>query len=1031
VANTNLKVTIDAEAAKLEREIGRTIRSMDKLDAEIAKGNRQAQAFQKQLDDRTAKALEKVGRGMLAFGAATLAGLGLATKAAIDWESAWAGVVKTVDGSEAELQQLESDLRDLATTLPATHQEIAAVAEVAGQLGISVNDVAAFTEVMINLGETTNLSATEAATALAQLMNVMGTAPADVERLGSTIVDLGNNSATTERDIVEMAQRIAGAGATIGLTEADVLAFSTALASVGIEAAAGGTAISRVMVDIASAVAEGGDSLESFAEVAGVSGQEFARAFEEDPARAIQMFVEGLGRVEESGGNVFATLEELGLSEVRVRDALLRLSQGSDILASSLDRSGEAWEANTALIEEARQRYDTAEAKIQIAKNTLVDLAIDVGNVLLPVLVGLVEAGADLLKWFGDLPGPAKTAVTILAGLAGVASLVVGSFLLMAPRISAARTELSLLIPAAGRAAGAMRALTLAIPVVGALLAVAGGIMAIKSAAEDSGPPVSDATAALIDLSNGVENELIQNVLDAAGAMDVLTAAEDTVSGSSGGAAAGILNLGNRIRGTNDASDEFRDNMESIDAALAQMVQGGNIDLADQSVQALVESLGLEGDQVDRLLQMLPNYNSALQEVDNQQRITEESIESIDNELVNLATQFGLTGDDAEKAAQEMLDSWSEASAEFINIVGAYDDVLADKEAAERETAQETADATEDASDSWEDYVGDVSVSVDEYLDELERQVKAQQDWQENMIILAGRVSAGTLDELARLGPEGAPLVAELVDASDEELDRLDAVFGANAEAAGDEFARKLADAQPELTRIARTMGEDVAVKIAREMIKNGGTVQEAANRLGIRMDKGVGVDKTREVEFEARALKIAAANRKFNNVAKKKRTAKIKATDSGTASVITRLNNAARDRIANIYARLRDETGGYLGRIHTGGRITSSGVRRFHDGGRVERFHTGGRPSLGAHERQAILQTGEHVLNRRQAAALDVFTSAMRLPSQPAYAPDSGSQTVELRITGSGALYEQIKYGDRTGQLHMRTQDGTKVTVE
>src|SRR3546814_19713866 len=59
------------------------------------------------------------------------------------------------------------------------------------------------------LGETTNLSADEAATSLAQLMNIMQTAPEDVDRLGSAVVALGNNGASTERDIVEMSQRIA------------------------------------------------------------------------------------------------------------------------------------------------------------------------------------------------------------------------------------------------------------------------------------------------------------------------------------------------------------------------------------------------------------------------------------------------------------------------------------------------------------------------------------------------------------------------------------------------------------------------------------------------------------------------------------------------------------------------------------------------------------------------------------------------------------------------------------------------------
>ncbi len=184
---------------------------------------------------------------------------------------------------------------------------------------------------MVDLGETTNLTADEAATAIAQLMNVMQTAPEDVGRLGAALVELGNNGASTERDIIQMAQRISGAGAIIGLQEHEVLALSNALASVGIKAEAGGSAVSTAMIKMASAVAEGGEAVTGFAEAAGVSAAEFAQAFEDDPARAIQMFVEGLGRIDAAGGNVFAVLDDLGLGSIRTRDALLRLAGSGEL----------------------------------------------------------------------------------------------------------------------------------------------------------------------------------------------------------------------------------------------------------------------------------------------------------------------------------------------------------------------------------------------------------------------------------------------------------------------------------------------------------------------------------------------------------------------------------------------------------------------------------------------------------------------------------------------------------------------------
>ena len=138
----------------------------------------------------------------------------VALKASIDFESAWAGVLKTVDGTEAQLAELRQGIIDMSRELPASAKEIAAVAEAAGQLGIETDNILKFTRTMIDLGETTNIVSAEAAKQLAQFANVTQMSQRDFDRLGSVIVELGNNFATTEADIVNMAQRLAGAGRT-------------------------------------------------------------------------------------------------------------------------------------------------------------------------------------------------------------------------------------------------------------------------------------------------------------------------------------------------------------------------------------------------------------------------------------------------------------------------------------------------------------------------------------------------------------------------------------------------------------------------------------------------------------------------------------------------------------------------------------------------------------------------------------------------------------------------------------------------
>lgn len=423
MADRVVRVRLLAEVSEFEKGMLEAARATRAVGTEAEKLEQKKQAF------------ERLGQGLVLTGSAITAVTALSAKAALDWESAWAGVTKTVDGNEQQMGELEDGLRSLAQTLPATHQEIAAVAEAAGQLGVKRQDVVDFTKAMIDLSETTNLSADEAATSIAQLMNVMQTAPEDVDNLGAALVALGNDGASTERDIIQMAQRIAGAGKTVGLTEAQVLGFANALASVGIEAEAGGSAISRIMTDIAMSVSAGGKKLDEFAEVAGMSSADFQKAFKEAPAEAIATFVEGLGRINAQGGDVFQTLSNLGQTDIRVSQALLGMANSGDLLRESLNLGAAAWEENTALADEAAKRYETTEAKIQIAGNAVRDAAIDFGQVFLPAVSGAAEAIADFSGFLTDLPDPVQGVIAVLASSVGVMALLGGGALVAVPKI--------------------------------------------------------------------------------------------------------------------------------------------------------------------------------------------------------------------------------------------------------------------------------------------------------------------------------------------------------------------------------------------------------------------------------------------------------------------------------------------------------------------------------------------------------------------------------------------------------------------
>lgn len=345
-----------------------------------------------------------------------LAGLGIGTGiygivqgirstvgAMVDFESSFAGVRKTVNATEQEFDRLEKQFRDLAKQIPVSVNEINRIGEAAGQLGIETKNITNFVRTMADLSVATNMTSDEAATALARLANITQMPQQEFDRLGSVIVELGNNFATTEREIVEMGLRIAGTGKQIGLTEGEILAFATALSSVGVEAEAGGSAISKVFIEIAKQVETSGKNLATFARVAGMSTTEFAKAFQSNAAVAVNEFIRGLGKIKDEGGSALAALEALGITEVRMRNALLAASGAGDLLARALALQGDAWRDNTALAEEAGKRYHTIESQWQMFKNTIADFAITLGDIVLPPLRIALDLATKLTKALSEL----------------------------------------------------------------------------------------------------------------------------------------------------------------------------------------------------------------------------------------------------------------------------------------------------------------------------------------------------------------------------------------------------------------------------------------------------------------------------------------------------------------------------------------------------------------------------------------------------------------------------------------------------
>ena len=347
---------------------------------------------------RAGQAMTRMGKTLSMAVTAPITTLGTtAVKASMEFESAFTDVRKVTNASEAEFAVLSDSIKQMSTELAASTTEIAGVVTSASRLGIQTDKLMEFTRVMIDLGNSTDMTANDAATSIARFANIMGMSSDQYENLGSTLVALGNNYATTESEIMEMSLRLAGAGKQIGLSEAQVLAFSAALSAVGIEAQMGGSSLSKALIKMEVAAATGGDALKDFARVCGVTEEQFKALWAADPAAVFQSFITGLAQMDDAGISAIAVLDEIGISEIRLRDTMLRATNATELFSNTQNTANAAWKSGTELAAVAEQRYATTASKLTNLKNSALLFAQTIGDDLNPTVHRLIEGAGEII----------------------------------------------------------------------------------------------------------------------------------------------------------------------------------------------------------------------------------------------------------------------------------------------------------------------------------------------------------------------------------------------------------------------------------------------------------------------------------------------------------------------------------------------------------------------------------------------------------------------------------------------------------
>ena len=319
--------------------------------------------------------------------------------AAISIDTSLTNVKKTVDGTAEQYQQLKDAAIKFSRTNAVSASQILDLQSLGAQLGFAITELDEFSRVASGLDIATDMDAETAASEMAQFANITRMAHEDISRYGSSIVALGNNLATTESKVSSMGQRIAAAGTQTKMSQAEILGWAGAMSSLGVEAEAGGTAFSTTISTIDAAVAKGGEDLQTFAKIAGMSSKQFADSWKTSASDTMVSLLKSVNGAE----NMTIALEEMGVTGIRQSDVLKRLAGNTDLVSQAIDISNKGWQENTALTNEVANRNESLAAKFEMLKNRGIEMLEKVGTPLANALLDVADATEPVIEGIGEV----------------------------------------------------------------------------------------------------------------------------------------------------------------------------------------------------------------------------------------------------------------------------------------------------------------------------------------------------------------------------------------------------------------------------------------------------------------------------------------------------------------------------------------------------------------------------------------------------------------------------------------------------
>lgn len=684
---------------------------------------------------------QAVGRAAIAVGTLAAVGVGLAVSKFAEFDKAMSGVQAATHESVENMGALRDAALEAGAETVFSATEAAQAIEELGKAGVSTADTLnGGLKGALDLAAAGELAVGEAAEIAASALTQFNLAGTDVPHVADL---LAAGAGKAQGSVQDMGQALNQAGlvaSQMGLTIEETVGSLASFASAGLIGSDAGTSFRAMLLRLANPTDEAKQAMADL----GINVHNAAGQFVgmESLAGQLQDRLGGLTDAQRT-----QTLALL-FGQDAIRSASILYEEGAEGIAEwtkNVDDAGFAAET-------AELRMNNLAGDIEKLGGALDTALIKTGSAANDALRGITQGITGAVDAFAAAPQPVQTTALALGAVTAAVGLVGGAFLLAVPKIAAFKVALKDMGPGANRAATVLGKVGQAAGFI-ATLGVAVSILdKLATGGTKAAVGIEKVIAAL---DKGDIEKAFSNGTDGANSF---AEALELISGDSFDA--NMERIGEALGGVVGVSGvvtEARQGFESLDAALSQMVAGGEAVAARELFKQIADAAKEQGIEVEKLEQLFPGYTDALAGANREQESGAGTSEDLSGGLDEVAN----SAEEAEKSVELLADALRGLGDTQLNLNDANREVEAslDDFTAKIEKNGQTLDITTEAGRENSAALDAIAQSYQEAAAATVEQTGKQED--AIPVIQAGRDAIIEAGEAAGLSKEEAEKYAD------------------------------------------------------------------------------------------------------------------------------------------------------------------------------------------------------------------------------------------------------------------------------